>query len=47
MKLQTCRNIGSTDPKLSSILSASNIESNEINEKATMLRELLMNVAGD
>ena len=31
-------------PKLSPILSVTNIESNEINEKAKMLRELLINV---
>jgi predicted nucleotidyltransferase len=31
-------------PKLSPVLSVTNIESNEINEKAKMLRELLVNV---
>lgn len=34
-------------PKLSPILSVSNIESNEINEKAKMLRELLINVTNE
>jgi hypothetical protein len=34
-------------PKLSPILSVSNIESNEINEKAKMLAELLMNVTNE
>jgi predicted nucleotidyltransferase len=34
-------------PKLSPILSVSNIESNEINDKAQMLQELLNNLAND
>ena len=34
-------------PKLIPILSISNIESNEINEKAMMLRDLLMKIADD
>ncbi len=34
-------------PKLSPILSVSNIESDEINEKARMLRELLINVTDE
>jgi len=34
-------------PKLSPILSVSNIEINEINEKAKLLRELLMNVTNE
>ena len=34
-------------PKLLPILSISNIESNEINEKATILRELLMKIADE
>jgi hypothetical protein len=34
-------------PKLSPILSVSNIESNEINAKAKMLRELLINVTNE
>jgi len=34
-------------PKLLPILSISNIESNEISEKATMLRELLMKIADE
>ena len=34
-------------PKLSPILSVTNIESNEINEKAKMLRELLLNVTNE
>lgn len=34
-------------PKLSPILSVSNIESNEINEKATILRKLLMKITDD
>jgi hypothetical protein len=34
-------------PKLIPVLSVSNIESGEINEKATILRELLMRVADE
>src|SRR4051794_23780327 len=34
-------------PKLPAILSVSNIESNKINEKAKMLRQLLLNVANE
>jgi hypothetical protein len=49
IKEQVVKWLGKPDlyPKLSPILSVSNIESNEINEKATMLRELLINVTDD